>query len=365
MNDQVITNAQQVTADWLTAALAGSGALRAGRVRAVDVEGEKSTWSQIVRLRPHYDDDAAGELPTALLLKICAGDDAVFGPSEVDYYARDYVDLADAPIPRCHDARYSDAPRAYHILMEDLSATHDNTWRMPPTLEHGQAVAEALATLHAHWWGPERLCAIGSGMPGAPEIERYIGHIRQGLEPLIATLGDTLDPAWHQALLDIFAHHPAKMLQRIRDDVGFALVHGDVNPGNILAPRMGGGRISLLDRQPFDWSLTAWLGVSDLAYMMVHWWDSELRRAWELPILRHYHQQLMRRDIVGYTWDQLLRDYRLAAVQSVYVAVEWCVLEEDRTAKRWIWEPKLQKAMTAFFDLRCADLWRADGSDRG
>src|SRR5262245_31849910 len=143
MNAHVITEAQQVSAEWLTAALIRSGALRAGRVRDVGADAEKSVWSQIVRLRPRYDDGASGELPTALLLKICAGDDAVFGSSEVDYYGRDYVDLPAAPIPRCYDAQFSEEPRAYHILMEDLSATHTNTWERTPTLEFGYAVAEA------------------------------------------------------------------------------------------------------------------------------------------------------------------------------------------------------------------------------
>jgi hypothetical protein len=357
LNDYVIADAQQITAEWLTAALARGGALRAGRVRDVGADAEKSVWSQIIRLRPRYNDEAGGELPTALLLKICAGDDAVFSRSEVDYYIRDYVDLADAPIPRCYDARFSAEPRAYHILMDDLSATHTNTWERPPTLEHGCAVAEALAALHAHWWGAERLRALGSGMPDMNTIARYIKHIHAGLAPLIDTLGDTLDPAWRLALLDIFANHPARMVERTRDSAGFTLVHGDVNPGNILAPHDAPGPVYLVDRQPFAWSLATWLGVSDLAYMIVHRWDAELRRRCELPILRHYHEQLAQRGITNYSWEQLVHDYRLAVVQSVYVAVEWCVLEEDRSRMRWLWEAQLQKAMTAFFDLRCADLW--------
>jgi hypothetical protein len=63
MNAHVITDAQQVSAEWLTAALVRSGALRAGRVLDVGADAEKSAWSQIVRLCPRYDDDAAGELP--------------------------------------------------------------------------------------------------------------------------------------------------------------------------------------------------------------------------------------------------------------------------------------------------------------
>ena len=336
--------------------LARGGTLRAGRVRDLCVDTERSVWSKISRLRPRYDDAAAGECPAALLLKICAGDHAVFGPSEVLYYTRDYADLPHAPIPRCYDAQYSSEPRAYHILMADLSATHTSTRELPPTLERGRAVAEALAALHAHRWGPERLRAVG-GVPGRPEIERYLAHVRQGLAPLLETLGDALDRRWHDALLDIFTHHPEQMVARARDPTGFTLVHGDVNPGNILAPHDGAGPVYLVDRQPFEWSLTTWLGASDLAYMIVHWWDAELRRRWELPILRHYHEELGRRGVTNYSWAQLRRDYALAAVQSVYVAVEWLVREQDRATMRWLWEPQLGKAMTAFFDLRCADAW--------
>jgi len=353
----VITDVRQVTPEWLTEALARGGTLSGGRVRDVGAGTERSVWSQIVRLRPHYE-DVPGDPPAALLLKICAGDQAVFGPSEVLYYTRDYIDLPDAPIPRCHDAQFSAAPRAYHVLMDDLSETHTNTWELPPTLERGLATAESLAALHAHGWGPDRLMRIGGVIPGDAQVDRYVNHVRQGLEPLLDTLGDALDPTWADPLRDLFAHHPALMRERGHDAAGFTLVHGDVNPGNILAPRAGRGRVYLVDRQPFDWSLTTWLGVSDLAYMMVHWWDSALRRRWEMPILRRYHDALVGRGVADYPWEQLLRDYRLCAVQSVYVAVEWLVLEGDRTRMRWIWGPQLHKAMAAYLDLRCAELWR-------
>jgi hypothetical protein len=356
VTDQVITDPQQVSAAWLTKVLGRSGALRAGRVRDVTVAADTSVNAKIVDITPHYDEQAAGALPAALLLKICAGGGS-FGSSEVDYYARDYIGLAGAPIPRCYDAQFSAEQRAYHILMDDLAATHRSAHRTKPTLAYGRAMAEALAALHAHWWGPERLDAIGAAIPGEREISAYVGQARPGLEPMIETLGDTLDPAWRQALAEIFARHPTLMLERTRDSTGFTLIHGDPNPGNILAPIAGDGPVYLIDRQPFDWSLTTWLGVSDIAYAMVHWWESDLRRELELPILRHYHAALKERGVVGYAWEQLLRDYRLAAMQSVYVATEWCVLETDRTRVRWNWEAQLRKAMTAFFDLGCAELW--------
>jgi hypothetical protein len=167
-----------------------------------------------------------------------------------------------------------------------------------------------------------------------------------------------IDPSWRAAIHEIFEHHPALMHRRARDRRAFTLIHGDVNPGNFLAPITGSGGTYLIDRQPFAWSLTWWQGVSDLAYLMVHWWGSVLRRRHEWDVLRAYHAGLERRGVHTYGWEQLVEDYRLCAVQSVYVPAAWCVEEWGLTQVGWVWRPQLQKAMTAFFDLRCAELWR-------
>ncbi len=352
MHDGVITSPDQMTAEWLDAALRRGGALSGG-VAGYTLDGEASTTARMARIAVAYRPDTADDPPERLLLKL-SGD--AFGPSEVDYYTRDYRDLPDAPIPRCYDGRYDATRRAYHLLLEDLSATHRDSWEIAPTPAYGRAVAEAQARLHAHRWGVERFGAVGATMPDEATIRRYIDHIRQGLAPLLADLGDQIPQDWRTALREIFAWHPEAMLARTRDPQGFCLIHGDTNPGNILSPRDGAGPVYLIDRQPFDWSLTVWLGVSDIAYTMVHWWDTEPRRCCEQEVLRRYHQALGERGVAGYSWEQLLRDYRLAAVQSVYVAVEWCASEADRTGMRWVWWPQLQKAMQAYFDLDCGAL---------
>jgi Ser/Thr protein kinase RdoA (MazF antagonist) len=228
---------------------------------------------------------------------------------------------------------------------------------MTVTLERGKAVTEALARLHAHYWGPVRIESIGEHIPGPEEIERYVNHNAKGLEPILEMLADTLDPLWRQVLLDVFEYHPKAIVARTQNPTAFTIIHGDVNPGNTLAPIEGEGRIYLIDRQPFDWSLTCWLGVADLAYMMVEWWDIEFRRKHEKTILRHY-QTILEQQGIDYSWELLWDDYRLTAVQSLQGTVEWCVLEEDREGMRWVWEPKLQRAMAAYFDLNCEEVIR-------
>lgn len=348
----VITDSLQVTPAYLTATLRASGALVSGQVEQVVVEIGDSNWSKIVRLRLAYSDDARGEMPGALLLKLCRG---TFGRSEVDYLTHDYAHVADAPLPRCYDAQIDETIPAYHLLMDDLSATHQSNFQTTPTLGYGEALAEAAAALHAPYWQPEQRAVLGSVEPPAAQFERYLKHSVQGLEPLFAATQNDITKDEQELLRNIFAWHPVAVRTRLRDSRGLALIHGDLNPGNILSPRTGDGQIYLIDRQPFDWSLTVWLGVSDLAYAMVHWWPTELRRAFEQPVLRRYHQALVQRGVNDYSWAQLWDDYRLMAVLSLYVAVEWCVLPEDRERMRWVWFPQLQKALAAYADLGCAE----------
>jgi hypothetical protein len=89
---------------------------------------------------------------------------------------------------------------------------------------------------------------------------------------------------------------------------------------------------------------------------MVHWWDSEMRRQWERPLLEHYHQQLCLLGIHDYTFHQLWDDYRLCAMQSLYVATSWCVNPTERKEAKGLWWSQLQKTMAACIDLKCIEL---------
>ncbi|MEZ4767874.1 MAG: hypothetical protein R2844_05545 [Caldilineales bacterium] len=96
--------------------------------------------------------DAEGEQPARLFLKMVAtdlGDGEFFGPSEVDYYTRDYVDVPDAPLLRCYDGCYSPVSSAITCCWRTLSSTHVTALEKVPTLAYGLALAEGLAALHA------------------------------------------------------------------------------------------------------------------------------------------------------------------------------------------------------------------------
>lgn len=354
-DDGVMDDPARIDAAWVQRALARAGVVGPGAVAAIEVATtQASSWSRLTRIRVHYRPGAPGaglQAPAALLLKHCGAGSGEFGRSEVDYYLRDYLGAADAPLPRCFAAAYAEPPRRYHLLLEDLSASHCTGDDAPRDLALALALADSLAALHAHRWGVQRLQAVGQAVAGATQIDRYLAHIRPGLAPLIAGAGDALPAAWGLRLPGLVDSLADVFKARARDCRGMTLVHGDLNPGNLLVPRRGAGRLLLIDRQPFDWSLTAWLGVSDLAGALVPWWDSALRRQVQGPALARYHAGLLARGVRDYAAEQLQADWHLGVLMCLLVPVEWCVLPTDRERMRWLWTVQLQRALAALDEL--------------
>ena len=311
---KVLTSSEQIDREWLITILSRSAANEAGQLSDFYVTASTSANAQIFRIHLNYCGATNGTLPSTLILKICNGGGIFLSDSEVYYYNRDYLDLSNAPIPRCYDAQYSAMNGAYHILMEDLTDTHFKD--SEPSLEYGVAVARSLALLHAHGWGEQRIKALDQRLPAQSEVDTFMSHLQQGLSPLLEATNMETSADDRKIITQIFQRYAEKMLKRTEDMRGFAVLHGDLNPGNILSPKEGDGKIYFLDRQPFHWSLTTWLAVSDLVIMMIPYWSVDRRRQFENTILEEYHKRLVQLGITDYSWEQLLYDYRLSIMQG-------------------------------------------------
>ena len=360
MPEHVITGIEQVSVAWLTSVLEKSGALTHGAVESFEVGAGQGNWSTSANLVLNYSEHARGQLPKRLFLKMVEtdlGDGESFGDSEVTYYTRDYVDVPHAPVLRCYDAAYSEELGRYHMLLEDVSETHTEAAYKDPSLKYGLVLAEGLAVLHARWWGEKRLAEAGAVIHSASHIRQFVEIAAPGVEHITSRFAGELQPEWPALLDEIYTNHPQAMIRRTEDPNGFTIIHGDAGRGNILVPRRGERPLYLIDRQPFNWSLTVWLGVYDLAYAVILDWEIEARRQVEIPLLERYHQALQENGVQDYTWEQLLYDYKLCAVMGVYIATEYC---RGGVNEPWVrvWLPMLQRALTACDDLGCRDIWR-------
>lgn len=190
----------------------------------------------------------------------------------------------------------------------------------------------------------------------ASHIQNFVAIAEPGVDHILGRFSLDLKPHWPQMLRQLYTHHPQAIINRSKNPNGFTIIHGDVGAGNVLVPCTSDRPIYIIDRQPFDWSLTVWLGVYDLAYAIVLDWDIELRRQYEISLLRTYHKQLLKYGVVGYSWEDLFQDYKLCIAMGAYIATEYC---RGGVNERWIhyWLPMLKRVLTACDDLGCAEAW--------
>lgn len=359
MQHNVISDVKDVTVGWLTAVLHTTPALTLGTVTAININEGHGNWSTNAKLTVTYSTDAQGTLPTHLFLKISAADpdeEDAFGLSELAYYTQDYLDVPDAPLLTCYYGAYAESAKQYSLLLDDVSATHTVAANKEPTLTYGLALAEGLAALHARWWGADKLAQANAPIHQANFIQRFVDMGRPGVDHIINHDPPELHNRWYDTMRDLYVRHPQAIIQRTQDANGFTLIHGDVGHHNILIPRQGDRPLYIIDRQPFNWSLTTWLGAYDLAYAIILDWPTDSRRQHEIPVLKHYHQHLIQHGVVNYTWQQLFDDYRLCVAMGVYIATEYC---RGGVNKRWfhVWLEMLRRSLVACDDLKCHELW--------
>ncbi len=325
----VLHEAADVTHAWLERALQR-------RVEAFETSVAPGTWSTHVRIVARV----AGEpAPWRLRAKIASA--VTFTTDEVDYYARRFATLADAPLVRFHHAA-ADATH-YHVLMDDLAASHRDQHDVPPTEAYGLALAEAAAALHAH--GGAQV------PPDASAIERSLIEARAGLPAMLDAMRDGFgadDRALARTLLDSLA---GRLHARYADASGVTWVHGDLNPGNVLAPSEGDGPLVLIDHQPFAGSGPSHgLAAADLAHALGVWWPEAARRAWERPVLERWHRTLVARGLADYPLEGAREDWRLGLAMGVTVPAGRCSDPEAVTRMRWLWEAQLRRVLAAARD---------------
>ena len=152
---------------------------------------------------------------------------------------------------------------------------------------------------------------------------------------------------------EVFDGLPNALGRRAEDPAGFSWIHGDLNPGNILAPRAGNGRVLLIDYQPFlQPPPLNWLAMSDLAHAMALWWPEEARRAWAPALVDHWHARLESQG-AGYASPERLReDWQLCVAQTLMVPASRCSEPGAVTTLRWLWQTHVRRALAALADAR-------------
>jgi hypothetical protein len=302
-------------AEYLTDALRRYGVLGDGRVCNVVVENSRATiLSRIIRLRLSYEGGAA-DAPRSLILKTGLPEraDAKWnaGRQEVAFYTQVAAVMRARLAPRCFEGVWDADANEWHLLLEDLTDSH----------------------------------FIGTWLPAD---DGQLQHFAAEFVRFADRVGDRL-PLERRNLFEQLIDAGPRLNRRYHSHRNVTIVQGDSHIWNTFLPKTGAHD----DVRIFDWD--SWrvdMATDDLAYMMALHWYPDLRRAFERPLLDHYHTELMAHGVTGYDRRELGDDYRLSVLWQIATPV-W---QEANNIPPWIWWNNLGRTFLAVDDLGCCEL---------
>jgi hypothetical protein len=317
----LVRAATEVTPEWLTDALTGAGVLGEG-ARVVSFEPEPIGTGQMAdttRFRLGLDEPGAG--PASVVGKFASSDDQSRSTGlalrayeiEVRFY-REVAGRVGARLPAAYVAEIEPETGWFTLLLEDIvgAAQGDQIAACDP--EVAAAVLEEMAGLHAPCWEAAELADLDWLNRYTPEANGLLAALVSSLLPgFLERYEEALAPE-HQEVCRIFAAHvPAYMSLRTGPRT---TTHGDFRLDNLLF-QPGVARPAVV-----DWQTATWAGASsDVAYFIGGCLSAEDRRAHEPELLAHYHDELCRRGVRGYTLEQLRADTRRDSFAGVLMGI--------------------------------------------
>lgn len=208
-------------------------------------------------------------------------------------------------------------PRVYgkfgdgNLVMEDLSLTHSVVEKNQEfTINQARNVVSMLAQVNSRFWGNLRV--------PKDDVSHFINSININMgegwdifkNRYSAQLGqETVAFEWmwknRETVSAYYNSGPA------------ALIHGDVNKGNLLFPNDGNDKPKLI-----DWQLSGQKVLPfDLSYFIVRQLTVEQRREHEGELLKEYYRLLPDHIRDSYSFDRLQLDYRACTTRSMLSAV--------------------------------------------
>jgi thiamine kinase-like enzyme len=267
-------------------------------------------------------------------------------------------------IPPCYAADYDEASGQSYLLLHDLSETHASPDQQLslvdsiPAPAHIDSVVDTLAQFHAYWWQHPLLAserfAVGYWSRNAERFAQYLQRRQRSWDDLIAAERDWLPADIRELYEGVFArlpYHWEKYLEpRFRNQTHLTLIHGDAYFSNFLCPKQPDGATYLLDWQSPTFDLAGY----DLVNLIATFWSSAQRHEEEREhrMLQRYYNTLCAHGVTGYTWDELLIDYRSGLIFWLLMPVQ----DRFGGAGKTYWWPKMQCLVAAFRDWGCAAL---------
>ena len=351
------TTTSELTAEWMTEALRGSGTIGPDTsVESIVIdEGAAGVgfMGEVANVGVSYCGDAAGG-PARVVAKFATNVPEIrtmMHPTRV--YEREhrfYERLAgETPVrtPGVYHVtcEVSDDPMAerYMLLLEDLSDLELGDQLSGVTPEQAESALVGLARHHARFWnragledatfaptinGPLNKAGQGiyeASLPGFKEV--FADALLPEMVPVSEAYG-----ANHPLLLDRFAAMP------------HTLVHFDFRADNLFFDT--DGSVVVIDWQ----SISIGGGSADVGYFLGQNLAVADLRAHEDDLLHRYHDTLVAEGVTGYEFDQFFDDYRMAVLYGWVIPV-FAVGSLDTSSERAmaLWTAVLERIQDAIF----------------
>ncbi|MGA9278179.1 phosphotransferase family protein [Ilumatobacter sp.] len=351
------TTTSEITADWMTEALRGSGTIGDD----VTVEGVHADagaagvgfMGEVAIVDVQYSGDADGA-PDRVVAKFPTQSPevrAMMHPTRV--YEREhrfYENLASSTPVRTPDVYHvtcevSDEPDAerYMMLLEDLSGLELGDQLAGVTPEQAESAMVGAARHHARFWdragledasyiptinGPLNKAGesiYNASLPGFKEV--FSSALMPDMVPIAEVYGRN-----HPLFLDRFAAMP------------HTLVHFDYRADNLFFDT--DGSVVVIDWQ----SISIGGGAADIGYFLGQNLSIADRRAHENDLLHRYHDTLISEGVTGYAFEQFFQDYRVGVIYGWVIPV-FAVGSLDTSSERAmaLWTAVLERVQDAIF----------------
>jgi len=353
---------EEITPEWLTAALRQRGIVKSANVTAIDkvlIGQGVGILGELNRMTPTYDVAEAGA-PKSIIAKIPTADPGGKGVAQMlGFYekeARFYVDLYDTVGVCTARGYYSDGDAEtvkYVLLMEDLGGLQLGDQLAGATVEQCGTLVREIGKLHARWWASPELDAL-DWIPqlNGPQFKLVPYAYAQALEPFMTNFGDHLTPMQRE-----MAANYLPRISPIQDAFSTGpntLCHGDLRLDNVFwGSNHGKSPVTLV-----DWQISLkGRGTYDVGYFMSQSVDPAIRAANEEALVREYQRVLVDGGVKDYSFDQCWDDYRATCMFCLtYPVVAGGSIDLANERGLELATKMLDRCLSAIMDLKAYEI---------
>jgi hypothetical protein len=345
----ILDSHDELTAEWLTAALRGTGdpanVTRFERRPMGDGVGMMAAL-EVVDL--HFDD---GRPSQSVVIKLKAQNEVNRNVAlAFDIYRREVLfyrliaDRTGIGTPKVLMAEV-DGAEDFVLMLEDLSDHRLGDQITGCSLADAELAVVGLAQLHAPFWDDVASAEFDFIPYETPST--HGNALREGSlvgwDATVAAFGDAV-PASMRAVKDRFlAAVPA--MQQWLVTAPTTVVHGDFRMDNLFFGRSD----AQLPMVVIDWQgCLRSKGVRDVAYLLSQSMPTEERRASEHDLVERWRQALVDGGVTGYSAEQAWEDYRRAvlALWTLVVVIAGTLDASNDRGRAWMTEMIRRSAAT-------------------